>query len=83
MSIKDPLNQGDVINLKSIKKKLGLSLKQLGTAQAINKDDSLTADEKVRKFLNIPADQKTNDFLEQKLNQKEIITIKKFVKFED
>jgi len=82
MGLKDPLNQSDVINLKSIKKKLKLSMGKLGKAQSINRDESLTADEKIRKFLEIPEGVETNAYLEQRLNEREIVTIKKFVKFD-
>lgn len=79
MALTDPLNQSDVINLKTIKKKLGLSMRQLSRAQAINRDPNLSADEKARLFLQIPDGVDTNEFLEKRLSEREIVTIKKFV----
>ena len=80
MGLKDPINTGDAINLKSIQKKLNLPLKKLVSATAIQKDPNLTADQKTKKLLGIPDEVETVAWLEERLSEKEMITIGKFVK---
>lgn len=81
MGLKDPITMADAMNLKNIQKKLKLPLAKLAKAQKLNTDASLTDDQKVRQLLNIPDDMETEKFLETRLTESELVTIKKFVKF--
>lgn len=82
MGLQDPINKSDAINLKSIQKKLNLPLRKLAKASALQRDSSLTNDEKTRHLLDIPEGIPTMEFLRERLNEREIITIGKFVKLE-
>lgn len=82
MGLQDPINKGDAINLKNIQKKLRLPLTKLVKANSLQQDATLTNDEKVRLLLEIPDGTPTMEFLRERLNEREIITIGKFVKLD-
>lgn len=81
MGLKDAIHQGDVINLKSIKKKLNLPLKKLAQAQKLQSDTTLTEEQKAAFLLNVPEGVSVSEYLQEKLTEKEIETVRKFVKF--
>jgi len=82
MGLKDSITQGDVINLKNIKKKLRLPLSKFATGMKLQNDTTLTEEEKAHQFLSVPEGVTVRDYLEKKLNEREIETIRKFVKFD-
>lgn len=81
MGLRDNINNDDVKHLHSIRKKLNLKMSKLAQAKSLQANTSLTEDEKIRIFLDIPEDTDTRDFLERELSSEEIETIQKFVKF--
>lgn len=83
MGLNDPITKIDALNLKSIQKKLNLPLSKLAKASAIEQDKTLTNDEKTRKLLDIPDGTPTMEFLRERLNDREIATIGKFVKLDN
>ncbi len=80
MGLQDKITKIDALNLKSIQKKLKLSLIDRVRALGVQNDPDLSEDEKIRKFLNIPDEMTTTDYLHSKLNQSEIDTANKFLK---
>lgn len=79
MGLQDKITKIDAMNLKLIQKKLNLPYKRLVQAHGLNQDTTLTQDEKVRILLGIPDDVETIAYLESKLNEREMVSIRKFV----
>lgn len=75
----EELNMHDVINVKNIKKKLKISIKDIARAQntALEYD---TEDEWMRTLLKLPAGTNVGDFIRGRLNEKEVKTLQKFLK---
>lgn len=81
MSKNNNIHNGDVMNLKSMQKRLGLnfSIERLEKARGLMDSEDMPDDEKVRILLDIPAEQSVPDFLEKKLTSREIETVRKLV----
>ena len=81
MSKNNDIHYGDVLNLKSMQKRIGLifSVERLEKARGLMDSEELADDEKVRILLDIPAEQPVADFLEKKLTSREIETVRKLV----
>jgi len=79
MASMDSINNGDIVNLKAIKKKLKLSMGDVLKAQRLAKDPNVSPEDAARKLLKVPESISLNDYLAEKLNDREIETIKKLM----
>lgn len=75
----EPLDKSDVVNLNTIKKKLKVSLRDLARAQN-SKQEYDTEDQWLRTLLKVPEDTNISEYLNARLNEREINTMKKFLK---
>lgn len=75
----EPLDKSDVVNLNTIKKKLKVSLRDLARAQN-SKQEYDTEDQWLRTLLKLPEDANIGEYLNSRLNEREINTMKKFLK---
>lgn len=75
----DAINNGDITNLKTIRKKLKLGMADMIRAQKLQNDPNVTPEEAARKLLKVPDGVDLNDYLESRLTTSEIATIKKLM----
>lgn len=72
-------NKNDITQLMAIFKKLGLSVPKVLKAQTYLSSNKLTAEEKARKLFNVPENEDLNDFLKERLTEREIETLREAI----
>lgn len=75
----DNITNSDIANLKTIRKKLKLSLGDLVKAQRLQANPNITPEEAARKLLKVPEGVDLNEFLTSRLSYNEVETIKKLM----
>lgn len=82
MSKKNDIHYGDVLNLKSMQKRLGLkfSIERLEQARDLMDEEEMTDQEKTRLLLDLPEGTDVSNYITTKLTSREQETVKKLLK---